>query len=143
MRRPVQRNRVMGEINITPLTDVMLVLLVIFMVTTPLLLKAGIDINLPKAHAKPETTAQPLRVSLTADGSVALNGEAVTLGDLGVRLRAYLAEGADPNVVVAADARVAYGAAVQVLDIARQAGARKLILAADPAPIRDVETETR
>lgn len=134
MRRPVQRNRVMGEINITPLTDVMLVLLVIFMVTTPLLLKAGVDIQLPKAHAKPEVQSQQLRVTLAADGTLQVNNETVPLEELGARLRREFQQGVPAEVIVAADARVPYGDAVRVLDIARQAGAQKLILAAEPNP---------
>ncbi len=135
MRRPIQRHRVMGEINITPLTDVMLVLLVIFMVTTPLILKAGIDINLPKAHAKQEMPAQNIQISVSADGKLLVDGEPVALEGLGAHLTELFRKGSDSTVTVAADERVPYGDAVKVLDIARQAGAGKLILAAEPAPV--------
>lgn len=135
MRRPVQRHRVMGEINITPLTDVMLVLLVVFMVTTPLILKAGIDINLPKAHAKQDAPQRQIQIALGADGSLRLEGEPVALDQLAGRLQAFFSQGTDPSVTVAADERVPYGDAVRVLDIARQAGAAKLVLAADPVPL--------
>jgi len=141
MRRPVQRHRVMGEINITPLTDVMLVLLVIFMVTTPLIIKAGIDINLPKAHAKQEAPVQQIQISLGVDGKLMLDGERIPLEQLGDRLKAIFQKGAEPSVTVAADERVPYGDAVRVLDIARQAGAAKLVLAADPLPLRSVSEE--
>ncbi len=141
MRRPIQRNRVMSEINITPLTDVMLVLLVIFMVTTPLIMKAAIDINLPKAHAKPEAVVQQIRITLAADGRLLLDGERLTLEQLGPRLRERFTAGTDNNVTVAADERVPYGDAVRVLDIARQAGANKLILAAEPAPVKPLSEE--
>jgi biopolymer transport protein TolR len=133
MRRPVQRSRVMGEINITPLTDVMLVLLVIFMVTTPLIMKAGIDINLPKAHAKPDAPLQRLTITVSADGKVYLDNERVSLDALGAQLAERINKGADPSVTVSADRLVPYGDAVHVLDIARQAGAAKLVLAAEPA----------
>lgn len=133
MRRPTQRHRVMSEINITPLTDVMLVLLVIFMVTTPLIMKAAIDINLPKAHAKQETPAQNIQISVGSDGRLLVQGDPVTLDQLGERLAELFRGRSDANVTVAADERVPYGDAVKVLDIARQAGAAKLVLAADPA----------
>jgi biopolymer transport protein TolR len=125
----------MGEINITPLTDVMLVLLVIFMVTTPLILKAGIDINLPKAHVKPASPIQRLTISLSADGKVMLDNEAIALDQLGPRLSTMFKQGADPSVTVSADEQVPYGDAVRVLDIARQAGAAKLVLAAEPVSL--------
>lgn len=141
MRRPVQRNRVMGEINITPLTDVMLVLLVIFMVTTPLIMKAGIDINLPKAHAKVDAPVQRMKITLTAQGKLLLDDETVTLEQLGPRVAERIQQGAEPSVTVAADERVPYGDAVKVLDIARQAGAAKLILAAEPAPLKPLSEE--
>ncbi len=141
MRRPTQRHRVMGEINITPLTDVMMVLLVIFMVTTPLILKAGVDINLPKAHAKSESPAINVIISLTADGKLLLDGEPVGVDRLGTRLQERFREGAPPDVTVSADERVPYGDAVRVLDIARQAGAAKLVLAAEPIPVRPLSEE--
>jgi biopolymer transport protein ExbD len=122
----------MGEINITPLTDVMLVLLVIFMVTTPLIMKAGIDINLPKAHVKQDTPMQRLTITVSADGKVLLDNDMIPLDQLGPRLSAMFKQGADPSVTVSADQLVPYGDAVRVLDIARQAGATKLVLAADP-----------
>jgi len=135
MRRPVQRHRVMGEINITPLTDVMLVLLVIFMVTTPLIMKAGIDINLPKAHAKQEAPTQNIQISVGADGKLLVEGEPVPFDQLGVRLAEIFQKNSETNVTVAADERIPYGDAVRVLDIARQAGATKLVLAADPVTL--------
>jgi biopolymer transport protein ExbD len=125
----------MGEINITPLTDVMLVLLVIFMVTTPLIMKAGIDINLPKAHAKPDAPMQRLTVTVSADRKIYLDNQPVALDQLGALLSERIQKGADPSVTVSADKQVAYGDAVQVLDICRQAGATKLVLAAEPAPV--------
>lgn len=141
MRRPVQRNRVMGEINITPLTDVMLVLLVIFMVTTPLIIKAGIDIHLPKAHAKPDTPMQRITISVSANGKISLNSEVLLLPQLGPRLSEMFKKGADPSVTVSADEKVAYGDAVRVLDIARQAGASKLVLAAEPMSLPPLSEE--
>ncbi|NTV52406.1 MAG: biopolymer transporter ExbD [Candidatus Firestonebacteria bacterium] len=134
MRRPAQRNRVMGEINITPLTDVMLVLLVIFMVTTPLIMKAGIDINLPKAHAQPDAPVQRLTITLSAEGKVYVDNEVVGLEQLGAVLSERFRKGADPNVTISADKQVPYGEAVRILDIARQAGAAKLVLSAEPLP---------
>jgi len=141
MRRPAQRNRVMGEINITPLTDVMMVLLVIFMVTTPLIMKASIDINLPKAHVKKAAAVENLQITLTSDGKLYVNRRTIKITELEPYLRRFFRDGGDPKVTISADKRVPYGDAVKVLDIARQAGATKLLLAADPLPVRPLSEE--
>ncbi len=137
----MQRNRVMSEINITPLTDVMLVLLVIFMVTTPLIIKAGIDINLPKAHTKTSAPSQHIQITLTANAKLKVNGKKIQFKQLRPYLTKLIKQGADPSVTVSADERVPYGDAVRVLDISRQAGATKLILAAEPLPTRPLSEE--
>lgn len=142
MRRPAQRNRVMSEINITPLTDVMMVLLVIFMVTTPLIMKASIDINLPKAHAKKAAPVERLQIMLARDGTLYVNRDPVSVKNLGNHLKKYFKQKpSDPSVTVAADKDVPYGDAVQVLDIARRAGAQKLVLAAEPLPTKPLSQE--
>jgi biopolymer transport protein ExbD len=96
-------------------------------------MKAGIDINLPKAHAKPDAPQQRLNITVSADGKVYLDNERVSLDTLGAQLANRIKKGADPSVTVSADRLVPYGDAVHVLDIARQAGAAKLVLAAEPA----------
>jgi len=131
----------MSEINITPLTDVMMVLLIIFMVTTPLIMKAGVDINLPKVHAKAASTVQPIQVTLTAQGRVLVNGVTVKHSSLGNHLSQLLQQAGDTSVTVSADERVPYGDAVKILDIARQAGASKLVLAAEPLPTKLLSQE--
>jgi biopolymer transport protein TolR len=142
MKRRGSRNRVMGEINITPLTDVMMVLLVIFMVTTPLIMKASIDINLPQAHAKQDAPVERLQIMLTQDGNIFLDRERVTLSQLESKLKAHFQQaGVETSVTVAADKLVPYGDAVKVLDLARQAGAQKLVLAAEPLPVKPLSEE--
>lgn len=143
MKRRGGRNRVMSEINITPLTDVMMVLLVIFMVTTPLIMKASIDINLPQAHAKQDAPVERLQIMLTQDGKIYLDRETVTLSELEAKLKARFqsAPGAETSVTVAADKLVPYGDAVRILDVARQAGAQKLVLAAEPLPVKPLSEE--
>lgn len=141
MRRPVQRNRVMSEINITPLTDVMMVLLVIFMVTTPLIMRATIDINLPKAHAKKDGDTKNIQVVLTKDQKLYLDGKQVRLNQLGPLLKKSFEDGQDPSVTISADEQVAYGEAVKILDVAKQAGATKLVIAAEPLPTKSLSEE--
>jgi biopolymer transport protein TolR len=141
MRRPAQRSRVMSEINITPLTDVMMVLLVIFMVTTPLIMKASIDINLPKAHVKQDAVVEQVRIMLTQDGQIYVDQNIVTFETLESYLQNIFKGSSEAAVTVAADKRVPYGDAVKVLDVARQAGAKKLVLAAEPLPTKPLSEE--
>jgi len=141
MRRPKQRNRVMSEINITPLTDVMMVLLVIFMVTTPLIMKANIDINLPKAHVKQETETVHIQITLNKKGQLYLDGQKIKVTQLSPLLKKIFDEVREPSVTISADEQVPYGEAVKLLDIARQAGAKKLVLAAEPLPVKPLSEE--
>lgn len=141
MRKVKKRNRVMSEINIVPLTDMMMVLLVIFMVTTPLIMKANIDINLPKAHVKQESETVHVQITLTKQGKLFLDGQEIEIAQLKPSLETILQASNDPSVTISADREVIYGQAVQLLDIARQAGAKKLVIAADPLPVKPLSEE--
>ena len=121
--RPVSAQP-MSEINVTPMVDVMLVLLVIFMITAPWLGRA-LHLDLPKAQAASLVQAGPsLDIGLKADGSVWLNGEAVTWRDLPGRLDAltHAVQGPLPAVRLAADASVKYEEIVRVMDVLQQNG---------------------
>jgi biopolymer transport protein ExbD len=130
--RSKRRYRMMSEINITPLTDVMLVLLVVFMVTTPLIMKASIDIKLPEAHAKSTVPSQTIEIFLTADREIYIDQKRITEAALVGELKMAFGKSGDSQVVISADQRVDYGHAVRILDLARQAGAAKLMLTAQP-----------
>ena len=129
----VSRGRkLMGEINVVPYIDVMLVLLIIFMITAPLLTQ-GVKVNLPQAAAKPLPSAQnnPLVLSVTRDGALYLSVNGTTVGPasahrIGTRVSAALA--ADPTrpVMIKADTAVSYGVIVRAMVILQDAGARKV-----------------
>jgi biopolymer transport protein TolR len=128
--RGARKRRLMGEINVVPYIDVMLVLLVIFMVTAPLLTQ-GIDVQLPQAAADPIVTPQnqePLVLSIDADGDLYLNvgddEDAPLAAERIVELAsAVLRRNPKTPVLVKADQRVAYGAVVQAMVLLQQAGA--------------------
>jgi biopolymer transport protein ExbD len=114
----------MSEINVTPMVDVMLVLLVIFMVTAPWLGRA-LHLDLPRAQASsPAQTGAALDIGLKADGTLWLNSEVVTWKDLPGRLQALGREsqGEPPAVRLAADATVNYEQIVRVMDVLHQNG---------------------
>ena len=132
----------MAEINITPMVDVMLVLLIIFMVAAPLMV-SGVPVQLPKTSAaKIGQTKQPMVVTMTSDGRLQIRDEFVTREQLIPRLGAIKAAEGDSVVYVRADAKLAYGDVMQILGEVGQSGFSRVSLlsnrlqagAGQPAP---------
>ena len=121
-----------AQINVTPLVDVMLVLLVIFMVTAPII-QQGVQVNLPQAktNAIPGTEA-PLIVTVAKNGKIYLNDNALSLAELGQKLRAIKTLQADKQVYLRADQDVRYGAVMKTIAEIKQAGIEKLGMVTRP-----------
>ena len=124
--------RPLSEINVTPFVDVMLVLLVIFMVTAPMM-QQGIDVDLP------DTTTQALRVhheplilTVRKDGTILVGRSEVKRAELQAKLEAIFEGQDDKEVFLRADAAAPYGLVAQVMAAAREAGARKLGMVTEP-----------
>lgn len=129
-----------SNINVTPLIDVLLVLLVIFMLVTPILTKAmPSDIPQKVDGAVPETYSErQLVLTITADGRYQLNQERLTLGQLPFRLRDVLAiRGGKKLVFLNADDSLPYGLVMQVMDLCRSAGAEHVGLVLESMPIAE------
>ena len=124
---------VVAEINITPLTDVFLVLLVIFMVTTSVVANQSKNIDLPGAEVS-DNTPQGVTVEVTPDGAIAVNDVSVRVEDLRQALSTALESSRDKIVILRGDKSVLLGQAVNILDLAQQAGAQGIALATKPAP---------
>jgi biopolymer transport protein ExbD len=122
---------IVAEINITPLTDVFLVLLIIFMVTTSVVANQSKQIDLPGAEVS-DTTPQGVTVTVTEDGGVLVNDLPTSDNDLYARLETALADTRDKLVILRGDRRVLLGKAVNILDLAQQAGATGIALATKP-----------
>ncbi len=139
MATPLQKRKLMGEINVVPYIDVMLVLLVIFMVTAPLLTQ-GIEVELPKANAKPIETApehDPLVLSVDAAGNLYINvgdAEDEPQGGAEIIRRVEIVLEAQPEtpVFVKADRAVPYGHVVGAMVVLQQAGANNIGFVTDP-----------
>jgi biopolymer transport protein TolR len=124
---------VMAEINVTPLVDVMLVLLVIFMVTAPMM-QQGVQVNLPKADTKAMTPAEEsVVVSVDKSGRIFIDKEEVPAGDLRKRLSALFATRAKKEVFLKADAGVPYGEVVRTMADIKGAGIERLGMVTEPA----------
>jgi len=125
-----RRHRPMGEINVTPFVDVMLVLLVVFMVTAPLL-TVGVEVDLPKTKAGAiNADAAPLVVSIKADGSLYLQEAAVEAEVLIPRLKAISNANPDVRIFVRGDRAVTYGDVLGVMGRIQAAGFEKVALVA-------------
>ncbi len=116
----------MNQINVTPLVDVMLVLLVIFMVTAPIL-QQGVAVDLPRAELGPlEGNEIPLVVSLTRDGELYLNEQKLTRAQLVNELGGVAEESSDESVYIRADESLPYGEVISVMAAIREAGIRNV-----------------
>ncbi len=128
-RRNARRRSTHGaisEINVTPLVDVMLVLLIVFMVAAPLM-TVGVPIELPKTQAKQmNTSTEPLTISVQQDGKVFLQETEITLADLTPKLQAIAKNGYDEQLFVRADTNVSYGAVMDVMGLLNGAGFKKI-----------------
>ncbi|MBW7956398.1 MAG: biopolymer transporter ExbD [Deltaproteobacteria bacterium] len=123
--------RTISEINITPLADVMLVLLVIFMVTTPLIMTDSFKVKLPRAISSEAEPGKGAVVAVSEIGEITLNGRAVGMDGLQDALKAAFGHDSERTVIVRADRGVRHGVVVNVLDNARQAGAERLSIATE------------
>jgi biopolymer transport protein ExbD len=126
---------VIAEINVTPLTDIFLVLLIVFMVTSTTLAQTGLDVNLPRSRTAAGQVGG-VTVTATADGRLYANERPTSLADLGGALRAAFADGRDRVVTIRGDERVVLRTVVQVMDIARRAGAERIGVATRPVAER-------
>jgi biopolymer transport protein ExbD len=119
----------MAEINITPLTDIFLVLLIIFMITTSAMVESAAKVNLPKATQTVQEH-RGLTVSVTADNKIFVNQMQVDSSQLESTLRDLLADDPKKLVILQGDQSVMLGEAVRVMDIAKRAGAQAISIAA-------------
>jgi len=120
---------IVAEINITPLTDVFLVLLIIFMVTSSVIANTGKNVKLPEAQATSKTPPKAVNVTVAKDGSVQVDGDVVRREALRATLEAALAKTEEKHVILRGDREIIFGDAVWVLDEAQLAGAEGFALA--------------
>jgi biopolymer transport protein TolR len=126
LRRRINESKALAEINVTPLVDVMLVLLIIFMVTAPML-SMGIDVNLPRVKSKSiDVTEEKLVLTINEAKEIFLNKTKLPLEELNSKLEAIFSNRIDREVFLRADKKVPYGFVVDVMSEVRKAGVDKL-----------------
>ncbi|PIW47924.1 MAG: protein TolR [Zetaproteobacteria bacterium CG12_big_fil_rev_8_21_14_0_65_54_13] len=125
-------NEPMGEINVTPLVDVMLVLLIIFMVTAPLL-SQGVNVDLPDAESPAmQQNVEPLVVSIKADGTLYIQKLAIDIKQLAPRIQAMRQQKPGLPVFIRGDSKTPYGRVAEILSLLETAGIQKVGLVTEP-----------
>jgi biopolymer transport protein TolR len=122
----------MSEINVTPLVDVMLVLLIIFMVTAPMLMQ-GVEVNLPKTTTKNiKTQEEPLMLTINKEQEIFIEKQLITLDSLDTKIQKIFQNRKDKEILLRADKEVPYGFVIKVIAKVKQAGIDKLGMVTEP-----------
>ncbi|MCP5044237.1 MAG: biopolymer transporter ExbD [bacterium] len=124
-------DEIVAEINVTPLTDIFLVLLIIFMVTSSVIVEEGKNIDLPDATVSENTDAKGVTVSMNAEGEILVNDVVAEAGSLQRLLEVAIEKAEDKIVILRGDASIALGRAVNVLDLAQRAGAKGIAISTE------------
>jgi biopolymer transport protein TolR len=120
-----------SDINITPLVDVVLVLLIIFMVTAPVL-QSGIDVSVPKTRTVKQITEERLVITINKDQRVFLGNDAININEIGAKLRQKVRDPRGQSVFVRADENVPFGAFATVMDAVKQSGITNVSIVTQP-----------
>ena len=131
-----RKNRIVADINITPFTDVVLVLLIIFMITTPMLSNNEIKINLPKAEITETTNSKNIEITVDKDGFIYVDNKQVHLAYLEDAIFKLTRNSPDKAVVIKGDKNVEYNTIIQIIDKAKKTGVTKFALAVDTKGIK-------
>lgn len=111
-----------SAINVTPLVDVVLVLLIIFMITAPAIYQSAIKVQLPQAKTGEEAKKSPLNFTISSSGELSLNKEQISWDDLGKRLAALGPQISEQTAIISADQATPHGTVIRLMDALRQAG---------------------
>jgi biopolymer transport protein TolR len=123
MKRKVRQSKLMAEINITPFTDVVLVLLIIFMIATPFIYQSSINVQLPQS-SKSEETSRDIIITINAQGEVFLEDAKLDLDTLKYKLTARVRSKPDASVIINGDKNVRYDSVMQVMDVLTRSGVK-------------------
>lgn len=121
-----QDDEPIAAINVVPLVDIILVVLIIFMVTAPLVLKPTIPVNLPKAASGEEAPPSPLNIAIGKDGTISVNGQVAGLPEVTATVSKIVAEKPETAAILQADKSVTLEKLTEIIDIVKAAGVKKV-----------------
>ncbi len=133
MKRGGDSDDAIADINVVPLVDIILVVLIIFMVTAPMIMKPSLNVNLPKAASGDKSTQTLLNFTISVNGSVSLNGSAVDEGTIQSKAKEAATQNPDIQAVIAADKDVPHGTVVHILDLIKLSGVKRFAISIDQA----------
>jgi len=117
-----------SDINVVPLVDIILVVLIIFMVTAPLIMKPSITVNLPKASSGDSAEKTPFTITMSGDGRIFLNNKETDLGGIQAAAQAEVQKNPEIQAIISADKDVPHGKVVSVMDSVKQGGVKKFAI---------------
>ena len=120
-----------SEINVVPLVDIISVVLIIFMVTAPMIMKPSINVNLPKTASGDKTTPTQLSITMTADGRVLLNGSPADDAAISSKSKDEFAKNPEIQAIISADKDVPHGRVMTIIDLVKMAGVKKFAFSID------------
>lgn len=126
-----QSDELQSEINVVPLVDIILVVLIIFMVTAPMIMKPSINVNLPKAASGEATTPSKLNIAIASDGKVILDGKEASDADIAKAAQDEVGKNPDIQAIISADKEVPHGRVVSILDVVKGSGVKKFAISID------------
>ncbi|HNZ04201.1 MAG TPA: biopolymer transporter ExbD [Myxococcota bacterium] len=134
MQIPDSNRRMITEINVTPMVDIMLVLLIIFMVTATYITRGAFDVSLPQAANGGDVSDSPIQISISAGGQLSFNGDQIDIARVSEIVAPIIRENPDVQAVVDGDRGVEYGRVMEVIDTLRTAGVRNFAAAVERVP---------
>ena len=117
-----------SDINVVPLVDIILVVLIIFMVTAPMIMKPSINVNLPKAASGDKSTPSQLSISIATGGDLILNGTKADEAAITGKAQSEVAKNPEIQAIIAADKDVPHGTVVHIIDLVKTAGVKKFAI---------------
>jgi biopolymer transport protein ExbD len=135
MASAARKRGIISDINVTPLVDIMLVLLIIFMLTANLIARQAIEVELPRASQSTALNPTTLAVTLTREGALYLNGKPTTAAALQEAVRAAVARDPKTQAIISGDKSVSHGRVVWVLDVVKSLGVSSFAIQIDPTAL--------
>jgi biopolymer transport protein ExbD len=135
MASATRKRGIITDINVTPLVDIMLVLLIIFMLTANLIAKQAIEVELPRASQSTTLNPTTLAITLTRDGALYLDGHPTTAPELRAAVQSAVAKDPKTQAIIAGDKSVSHGRVVWVLDVVKSLGVASFAIQIDPTAL--------